>query len=107
MISNFVQIPINKDTKKPIEGIQINEITKTPDNKLFKGNDRANVTGKINDIIVLVINKPTQNLEDGRPKIRGLTHGQPWTRRFITKSGEIHYYYKYDDDNNDTNISNQ
>ena len=96
MISNFVQIPINKDTKKPIEGIQINEITKTPNKNMFEGNDRANLTGKINDIIVLVINKPIQNLEDGRPKIRGLIHDQPKTLRMITKSGELHYYYKYD-----------
>ena len=98
MTGNFVQIPINKDTKKPIEGIQINEITKTPNKNMFEGNDRANLTGKINDIIVLVINKPTQNLEDGRPKIRGLIHGQPETLRMITKSGELHYYYKYDDE---------
>ena len=98
MIGNFVQIPINKDTKKPIEGIQINEITKTPNKKMFEGHDRSNLTGKINDIIVLVVKKSTPGLDDGRSKIRGFTHGQSRTLQFITKSGEIHYYYKYDDE---------
>ena len=57
MIGNFVQIPINKDTKKPIDGLQINDITKTPNKKMFNGMmDRANLTGKINP-----------ELDDGRP----------------------------------------
>ncbi len=55
------------------------------------------MTGKINDIIVLVINKPPLDKEliDGQRVLRKLIRHEPETLRFKTKSGAQHYYSKY------------
>ena len=66
MFSNFVQITVSPKTKLPL--IKWGGLAKTPDmSQIFKKHPDArlaNLAGKINDIIILDIDKPKPTKEE-------------------------------------------
>ena len=56
MSAEFVQIPVEPETKKAL--IKWKDIKKTPDLSKFPNSRSANITGKINGIIVVDVDKP-------------------------------------------------
>ena len=113
MFSGFVQIPVSTEHKKAL--IEWEEIYKgikpaptlTEIKKKFKKFRMANLCGKINNIIILDIDKPKMKLDkEGNPTILndGLKHFKQLmkdndkTLTFKSPSGGRHYYFKYDDE---------
>lgn len=106
MFSNFVQIPVLN--KRPIV-LEWKDIKKTPDDiadiiRTNPGARRANIAGKLNNIIVVDIDKPKGDEIAGAKFFDGLMEGNQKTLSFETQSMGRHYYFKYDDDIKDTMI---
>ena len=100
----LVQIPVSSETKVAL--VKWSNIKATPDLSLFKDCRIANITGKINNIIVLDIDKPKigKDEKDGFKYFKKLMKGNKKTLTFTTKSGGRHYYFEYDEDINTKNI---
>ena len=94
----FVQIPVSLCKWKDIET--------TPDLSTYKNYRLANITGKVNNIIVLDIDKPKPHKDekDGFKYFNLLMKNNKKTLTYKTKSGGRHYYFKYDNDINTKNI---
>ena len=104
MFSDFVQIPVSTETKKSL--IKWKDIKQTPDLSKYPNARIANITGKINDIIIVDVDKPKDGKDekDGLKMFKQLMKSNPETLTYKTNSGGRHYYFKYDDDINTKNI---
>jgi hypothetical protein len=100
----FIQIPVSKDSKKAL--VKWKDITITPDLSLFKDYRIANITGNINNIIVIDVDKPKigKDEKDGFKHFKKLMKNNKKTLTYKTKSGGMHYYFEYDEDINTKNI---
>ena len=94
----LVQIPVSSETK--IALVKWSNIKATPDLSKFKDYRLATITGKINNIIVLDIDKPKpgKNEKDGFKYFKKLMKSNPKTLTYKTRSGGRHYYFKYDEE---------
>ena len=100
----FVKIPVSVETKKAL--CKWSDIKSTPDLTKFKEYRLANICGKINNIIVVDVNKPKpeKDEKDGFKHFKKLMKNNPTTLTYKSKSGGRHYYFKYDEDINTNNI---
>ena len=100
----LVQIPVSSETKRAL--VKWKDITSTPDLSKFKDYRLATITGKVNNIIVIDVDKPkpSKNEKDGFKHFKKLMKSNPKTLTYKTKSGGRHYYFKYDDDISTKNI---
>ena len=100
----MIQIPVSSETKAAL--VEWKSIKVSPDMSKFPNARVANLTGKINNIIVLDIDKPKpdKNEKDGFKYFKQLMKSNPKTLTYKTKSGGRHYYFKYDEDINSSNI---
>ena len=100
----FVQIPVSQETKKAL--CKWSNIKSTPDLTKFKEYGLANITGKINNIIVVDVDKPKDHKDekDGFKHFKMLMKDNQPTLTYKTKSGGRHYYFKYDEDIDTKNI---
>ena len=102
-MTKLIQIPVSMNKKAKCEW---KNITQTPDLSKYPNSRVANITGKINNIIVLDIDKPKpdKNEKDGFKYFKQLMKSNPQTLTYKTKSSGRHYYFTYDDDINSKNI---
>ena len=103
MFSNYVQIPVHPLTKLAlVKWGGLDPIKETPDMTDILRNTPdakiANLAGKINNIIVIDIDKPKIGEIDGARLFAGLMEDNEKTLTFKSPSGGRHYYFKYDDD---------
>jgi len=104
MFSYYVQIPVHPMTKLPLvkKWGGLNPITETPDmTDAFRKNPdakTANLAGKINNIIVVDVDKPKKDEIDGARFFSGLMENNEKTLTFKSPSGGRHYYFQYDDE---------
>ena len=80
----FIQIPISKESKAAL--IKWKDIESTPDLTKFNDYRLANINGKLNNIIVLDIDKPkpTKDEKDGFKHFKKLMKGNATTLTYKT-----------------------
>lgn len=90
----MIQIPVQN--KKAV--IAWKNLTSQPDLSKFKGYDRAILTGKVSNIIVVDIDMPKSNKDekDGLAMMKEFNALDIKTRIVKTKNNGYHLYFKYD-----------
>ena len=99
----MIQIPVSKSKKAMCEW---KHIKSTPDLSKYNNYRLANLTGKINNVIVVDVDKPKPDKDekDGFKYFKQIMKNNPKTLTYKTASGGRHYYFKYDEDINSKNI---